>query len=405
MYYQAELELLRNTFRKGRIRTQIAELSQPLYTCVDNEIFPFLTDRLPLEQPLQTLIPEAASGVLYRLRTAFDCRYLYLLLPETTARPVLVIGPYLSEPISPPSLLEMAEAAHVPPDRLQELTRRCGELPVLPDDSQLFLLLESFCERLWRTTPLAVQDIAVAREQVTPSVPHSLLEEGAESWDLHTLEQRYRYENALLEAVSRGQSHKAEQLLAGIAAFSFEQRTADSLRNIKNYCIVMNTLLRKAAEKGGVHPLYLDRTSSRHAVFIEQATSSEALTGLMVDMFRDYCSLVRSCAIQQYSAPVQRVILYIDGNLTEDLRLQTLADIHNISAGYLSSLFRKETGSTLTDYVNRRRVARAAELLTSTKLQIQTVAQYSGIMDVQYFSRLFKQITGLSPREYRSSHG
>ena len=98
------------------------------------------------------------------------------------------------------------------------------------------------------------------------------------------------------------------------------------------------------------------------------------------------------------------MILYIDGNLTEELNLHTLAAAHNISAGYLSSLFRKETGTTLTDYVNQRRVARAAELLSTTKLQVQTVAQYSGFMDVQYFSRMFKRIVGMSPREYRSSH-
>ena len=137
---------------------------------------------------------------------------------------------------------------------------------------------------------------------------------------------------------------------------------------------------------------------------IEQSATVEVLTGLMTEMFREYCGLVRSCATQQYSAQVQRVILYIDGNLTEELNLHTLAAAHNISAGYLSSLFRKETGTTLTDYVNQRRVARAAELLSTTKLQVQTVAQYSGFMDVQYFSRMFKRIVGMSPREYRSSH-
>lgn len=405
MFYKAELELLRDTFRRGRIHTQIAELSQPVGKYVDNEIFPFLAEHLPLDQPLQVLIPTAMPGVLYRLRDLFDCRYLYLLLPESSAQTALVIGPYLPVPISSPNLLELAEAAHLPPDKLPELTRRYGELPVLQDDSPLFLLLASFCERLWGTDPLAVEDISVPTQPDTPAVPYDLLADRTDSWNLHTLEQRYNCENQLLDAVSLGQLHKAEQLLAGISAFVFEQRTADTLRNTKNYCIVMNTLLRKAAEKGGVHPLYLDRASSHNAVYIEQATSIEALTGLMLDMFRDYCGLVHSCATQQYSAPIQRVILYIDGNLTEDLRLQTLADLHNISAGYLSSLFRKETGSTLTDYVNQRRVARAADLLVSTKLQIQTVAQYSGMMDVQYFSRVFKRITGMSPREYRSSHG
>ena len=405
MFYKAEMDLVRDTFHRGRIRTQIAELSQPLYKCIDSQMFPFLAEQVPLTQPLRSLIPEASPGVLYRLRDLFDCRYLYFLLPESSAQAVLAIGPYLPAPITSATLLELAEAAHLPPDKLPELTRCCGELPVLQDDSPLFLLLSCFCERLWGASTLTVEDISVPAQRDAHAVPYNLLTGQTDPWNLHALEQRYSYENELLDAVSQGQLHKAEQLLAGISAFAFEQRTADTLRNIKNYCIVMNTLLRKAAEKGGVHPLYLDRTSSGYAVFIEQAASTDSLTGLMLDMFRDYCGLVRSRATQQYSAPVQRVILYIDGNLTEDLSLHTLADIHNVSAGYLSSLFRKETGCTLTDYVNRRRVARAADLLVSTKLQIQTVAQYSGIMDVQYFSRVFKRVTGMTPREYRSSRG
>ena len=404
MFHKAETELLKQTFHKARIHTRIVELSQQIYQCVDSEVFPFLADQLPLNQPLETLIPAASPGVLYRLRTVFECRYLFMLLPETSVRSVLVIGPYLAAAISSSMLLELAEAAHLPADRLPELTRCYGELPVLPDDSHLFLMLESYCESLWRTSPLTVEDIATPVSSNSPNVPYTLLADQSGPWDLHALEQRYSYENALLDAVSQGQLHKAEQLMAGIAAFSFEQRSADALRNIKNYCIVMNTLLRKAAEKGGVHPLYLDRASSHNAVAIEQSATVEVLTGLMTEMFREYCGLVRSCATQQYSAQVQRVILYIDGNLTEELNLHTLAAAHNISAGYLSSLFRKETGTTLTDYVNQRRVARAAELLSTTKLQVQTVGQYSGFMDVQYFSRMFKRIVGMSPREYRSSH-
>lgn len=95
---------------------------------------------------------------------------------------------------------------------------------------------------------------------------------------------------------------------------------------------------------------------------------------------------------------------YIDANLSEDLRLHTLAQKVNVRARYLSSLFKKETGSTLTDYVNQKRVDHAAYLLTDTRLQIQTVAQYCGIMDVQYFSKIFKRITGVTPKEYRGGH-
>jgi YesN/AraC family two-component response regulator len=77
--------------------------------------------------------------------------------------------------------------------------------------------------------------------------------------------------------------------------------------------------------------------------------------------------------------------------------------MQNISSGYLSTLFKKEVGQTLTDYVNSRRVEQAASMLRTGTLQVQTVAQYCGIPDVNYFSKLFKRYTGVSPKEFRAT--
>ena len=166
----------------------------------------------------------------------------------------------------------------------------------------------------------------------------------------------------------------------------------------------MNTLSRKAAERGGVHPIYLDKVSSEFAHKIERLSSVSLGPSLMREMFRTYCRLVRKHSMKNYSAPIQKAIALIDADLTADLSLHALATAQNISDGYLSSLFRRETGQTLTQFVNERRMKAASRLLTTTKLQIQTVAQHCGIVDVHYFSRLFKKHTGMTPLEYRESH-
>ena len=81
---------------------------------------------------------------------------------------------------------------------------------------------------------------------------------------------------------------------------------------------------------------------------------------------------------------------------------EELARLQGISPSYLSTLFKKETGKTLTDYVQQRRVGYARQLLASTKLQVQTIAQYCGIPDVNYFSKTFKKYAGMTPMEYRA---
>jgi len=94
-------------------------------------------------------------------------------------------------------------------------------------------------------------------------------------------------------------------------------------------------------------------------------------------------------------------VIQIDMGLGGDLSLKYLAQMQGINASYLSSLFRKETGQTITDYVNQKRMRMAMQLLGTTELQVQTVAQRCGIPDVNYFSKLFKKHAQRTPREYR----
>lgn len=403
MFYEAELRLLRQTFLKCRVQTGIVELSRPLAEYSSTDIFPFLTEQLDLSLPLSAYLPPPRSEVVYRLQDPFGCCYLFFLLPELPDQALMTIGPYLSEAVSSQQLMELAEANRVDLTRLAEMRRCYDSLPILPDSSHLFLLLESFCERIWGNHQLTIEELN--KQHSHPVLPAKISADGnrAESWSIQALEQRYQYENQLMDAVAMGQIHKATQLFASISPAFLEQRTADALRNTKNYCIIMNTLSRKAAERGGVHPMYLDRTSSAYAVQIEQTTTVDALIALMAEMFQGYCRLVRDFTTRGYSPLVQKTIIYIDANLAENLALNVLAEKFSISASYLSTLFRKETGLTLTDYVNRKRIQHAEYLLSTTRLQVQTIAQHCGIMDVQYFSKVFKRLTGSTPKEYRNN--
>lgn len=102
-----------------------------------------------------------------------------------------------------------------------------------------------------------------------------------------------------------------------------------------------------------------------------------------------------------FSLLVQKVVTRIDSDLTADLSLKTQAQLLNVNASYLSTLFKKETGMTLTDYVNKKRMENAVFLLNSTNMQIQNIAQYCGIPDVNYFTKIFKKYIWKTPKEYR----
>ena len=205
------------------------------------------------------------------------------------------------------------------------------------------------------------------------------------------------------DPIAHGQMHQATMVMSAFHIGQFEQRTADPLRNMKNYLIVFNTLMRKAAQQGSVHPLYIDQLSSTMAHQIEQLLSVEEGTQLLGRMVHKYCLLVKNHNMTQYSQPVQSVILRVDTELSGDLSLSSHADAIGVNASYLSSLFKKETGMTLTEYVTQRRIDYAIFLLNTTDMQIQTIAQHCGIPDVNYFTRSFRKVTNLTPTDYRAS--
>lgn len=217
------------------------------------------------------------------------------------------------------------------------------------------------------------------------------------------LEQRYAAEGRLLEAVSRGDTEAALQAMNVMGRFRIQGRFSDTPYQVKTLLTVMNTLFRKAIERSMVHPYYIDEISTRYARRIENASMEEqpAIIGSMV---REYCAYVRKYSLKEYSPLVQKIINYINLNLSSELSLKSLAAMCYISPSYLSNLFKRETGTTLIDYINTQRVQRAAHLLATTKLSVASVAERVGILDVNYFAKLFKKALGQTPTQYRRNH-
>lgn len=220
---------------------------------------------------------------------------------------------------------------------------------------------------------------------------------------LEEVENRYEYENNILKAVSRGDVWEAKQLFSHFSVLSFEKRTQDSVRNLKNFSIVMNTLLRKAVEQGGVHPVYIHRVSTFFAKKIEGIHTLSAGWELMMEMVETYCGLVREYATGRYSSMIGQAVFQIDQNPEEAFSLEKFAVLFQVTPAYFSTRFKREVGKTMLQYVNEKRIEKAKTLLKTGKLQIQTVAQQCGFLDLNYFCRVFKKIQGKTPTDFRCS--
>lgn len=402
MYNSSELRFLCEAFSKCRVEASLHRLEDKVSTIAKEQFRTILSIPSNNDTTLRDFIGELLPKTLYKITNRFSLCYNYLLLPDEVEEDVLLIGPYLSSSLSPAEILEIAEKNAIPPLSQKFVNEFYAGIPVLPPEDHLFAFLSTFCEHLWDTPAYSIVDYT----DMSDGAPISPDAERRDDFDqllvgMKMLEKRYSFENELIDAVTQGQIQKERELIGAFSENHFERRLSDPVRNAKNYAIIMNTLLRKAAEKGGVHPMYLDKMSSEFAAKIEAISSLSGNHELMVDMFRSYCKLVRKYSMQGLSPIVRKTVLMIDSDLSSDLSLSTLASAQNVSSGYLSTIFKKETGKTVSEYIRDKRIKAAQKLLSTTHLQVQTIALHCGIMDVQYFTKLFKKTTGMTPKEYR----
>ena len=405
MFYQAELDFLCNTLEKCQIKTTFLNPNIRLSEQVDIGLQVMLQAGETDDKSFFELVNPVEEATIYKMIDSFSATYLFFLLPNKGVENLILIGPYLTGIPSTEQIMELAEKNGIPPKHYKQIEAYYGSIPLLAENNQIFAMLDSFGEIIWGgVDKFTFVDI---NKEITyvPQMFSKKEENTTEDilWDMKMMENRYAYENEMIKIVSEGRVHKIDMMFSHLSNLRFEQRLADPVRNGKNYCIIMNTLLRKGAEQGGVHPLYLDSVSSNFAMEIEQMTSEKAIHELMQNMFRTYCVLVKKHSTKGFSAPVEKTITYIDSDIGANISTSMLANMQNVSASYLSSIFKKETGKSITEYINLKRVEMAKDLLKKTNLQVQTIAQHCGIMDMNYFSKVFKKYTGKTPKEYRES--
>ena len=402
MYYQKELHFLLNFFENHKINTHFYRHEKDL-SFLDHHIRDILGDEQEYALIENFISTHIHPNTIYKIVDQFSCIYFILPLPYEKELVPFIIGPYTQNKFDIDHAVQQIQKHKLTPPIFQKIQEQFAKIPILWDDTSIQTILQTFGEIIWEKNEKFTLKILDYQLEETPFThyPTAIANEVFSRFDTQIYEAFLTQENHLIHAVSQGNLQTAEEVLSTLFAFPFTDASHDVLRNMKNYAISLNSIFMKTVQLNIVNSYDVLPVSTRFIKKIELCTSPKSCTTLVREMVRKYCLLIKNHTMKDYSPLIQQAIKQINLDLSADLSLHTIADKLNSNPSYLSTQFKKITGSTYTEYVQRKRIEHAILLLNTTSLQIQTIAQYCGIPDLNYFSKLFKKYVHYSPSAYR----
>lgn len=175
----------------------------------------------------------------------------------------------------------------------------------------------------------------------------------------------------------------------------------DKLRHWKNLFISAITLFTRAAMDGGLPEELAYAMSDSFIQNAEDCRTVEEIDKIYHKAFHDFTYAVAEKGNRHYSANIEKVMHYVHIHLHEEITLELAAEAAGISACHLSRIFKKETGMSLVDYVQKERVEAARHMLIYSDYTLAAISQYLNFSTQSYFIKIFKKHIGMTPGQYR----
>lgn len=184
------------------------------------------------------------------------------------------------------------------------------------------------------------------------------------------------------------------------------------LRQMKNRGIVVVALACRAAIKGGILPEVAYSLSDSYIQKIEDCDDIPTILHLFHSAEYRYAQMVHDHnekkTLQKMPRPntyTEKCKTYIFSHLHEKIHVQNIAKELNLNANYLSELFRRYEGMTITEYIHCQKIKLAQNLLTYSGYTYSEIASYLGYSSQSHLGRHFKQYTGITMCQYRNEYG
>lgn len=178
----------------------------------------------------------------------------------------------------------------------------------------------------------------------------------------------------------------------------------DPLRNVKYLFVCGTTLACRYAITGGMPGEKAYNASDLYIQRMDKCQSIEEVKALQVDMIAFYTNYMANLdKSRAFSKPVVLCLDYIYEHLNQPLRVEDLAREVGLSPSYLSTLFKKEMGVSLSEYIMGRRIKAACNMLQFSGYSYAEIADELAFSSQSHFTKVFREQTGYTPKAYRAA--
>lgn len=214
----------------------------------------------------------------------------------------------------------------------------------------------------------------------------------------------YDKEKQLKWAIMTGEEADARRLLNEILGHIFFASAYD-LDSIKIRAMELAVVISRAALDGGAEASSVYILNPKYIRDFFALDTIEDICFALSKMLHRFTEETFNLSKVKHVDLLSRAISYIRANYMHKITLEDVAGHVMLSPSYLSKLFREELGMTFNSFLTSVRIERSRMLLLSDQLTIAQIAEYSGFFDQSYFNKVFKRVTGLTPKKYRELRG
>lgn len=218
----------------------------------------------------------------------------------------------------------------------------------------------------------------------------------------------YQNELSFYNAVKRGDLEYIKQIIQIRPLNKVQGKgvlSENPIRNLLFHMIISVAMVTRFCMEGGMDPELAYSLSDLYIQKADRCKNEKEIIEIHYAMCVDFTTRMGKIRRKKvYSKHIVTAIDYIFDHLHERITISELADITRLNENYLSKLFKKETGCSISDYIRNKKIEAAENMLKYSEQSFLQIANLLSFASQSHFTQVFKKHTGYTPKEYRDKY-